>query len=57
MAALERAEERHGLAYRLESRAQEYEEDAQLVMELMRRGLGGAASAMNKKRRLRDGGE
>jgi len=50
MATLERAEKRHTLADRLESRAQEYEEDAQLIMQLMRRGLGGVAGATKKKK-------
>ncbi len=42
MAAQERAEERHNLAARLETRAREYEDDAKLVLELMRNGFGAA---------------
>ena len=40
MAAQERAEERHNLAEQLETRAREYEDDARLVLELMRNGFG-----------------
>jgi two-component system chemotaxis response regulator CheB len=40
MAGRERAEQRHGLADRLETRAREYEDDAKLVMGLIRNGLG-----------------
>jgi two-component system chemotaxis response regulator CheB len=40
MAAQERAEERHNLADQLETRAQEYEDDARLVMGLIRNGFG-----------------
>ena len=40
MAELERAEERHNLADRLETRAREYEDDARLVLELIRNGFG-----------------
>jgi len=44
MAQQERAEQRHTLADRLETRAREYEEDAKLVLELIRNGFGAAAA-------------
>jgi two-component system chemotaxis response regulator CheB len=44
MAEQERAEQRHTLADRLETRAREYEEDAKLVLELIRNGFGAAAA-------------
>lgn len=47
MANQERAEERHNLADQLESRAREYEEDARLVLELMRNGSSPAEGATN----------
>ena len=43
MAERERASDRHALADHLESRARGYEEDARLVLELMRNGFPGAA--------------
>src|SRR4051812_17569508 len=46
MAGQERAEQRHNLADRLETRARDYEEDAKLVMELIRNGFAGAATAI-----------
>ncbi|MBS0523402.1 MAG: chemotaxis protein CheB [Proteobacteria bacterium] len=42
MAEQERAEQRHHLADYLETRAREYEDDAKLVLELMRNGFGSA---------------
>ncbi len=42
MAERERAEQRHGLAHQLETRAREYEDDARLVLELIRNGFGAA---------------
>lgn len=42
MAVQERAEERHNLADHLESRAREYEDDARLMMGLIRDGFGTA---------------
>jgi two-component system chemotaxis response regulator CheB len=42
MAVQERAAKRDNLAERLDRRAREYDEDAQIVMELLRRGFGGA---------------
>ena len=43
MAGMERAEDRHNLADHFESRACEYEEDAELLMRLMRDGFGGSS--------------
>lgn len=48
MTERERAEERHALADLLEGRAREYEEDAQLVLELMRNGFAAAVGAMTE---------
>src|SRR5690348_8458437 len=45
----ERARNRHDIASQLESRAREYEEDAQPVMQLMRRGFGEASATTEKK--------
>ena len=42
MAEQERASKRHNLAERLEARAREYEDDARLVMGLIRNGFGTA---------------
>ena len=42
MAAQERARERDNLADHLESRAREYEDDARLMMGLIRNGFGTA---------------
>lgn len=53
MADRERAGERHNLADQFEKRAREYEEDAQLVLELMRNGFAGKAGATNQE----EGGE
>jgi two-component system chemotaxis response regulator CheB len=53
MAELERAEQRHSLADRLERRAREYEDDARLVMGLIRSGFGTAAA--NDETRGSDG--
>lgn len=50
MADQERIGERHNLADQLERRAHEYEEDAQLVRELMRNGFGAAARAADGDR-------
>ena len=50
LANLERAEARHNVAQELDRRAGEYEEDAQLVMELMRNGFGTAAGAANDEK-------
>jgi two-component system chemotaxis response regulator CheB len=47
MAEQERSGKHHNLADRLEARAQEYEDDARLVMELMRNGFGGSADTGN----------
>jgi two-component system chemotaxis response regulator CheB len=44
MAAQERAGERHNLADQLESRARDYEDDARLVMGLIRNGFGTAGT-------------
>jgi hypothetical protein len=44
MAERERDEQRHGLADRLETRARDYEDDARLVMELIRNGFGAAVA-------------
>jgi two-component system chemotaxis response regulator CheB len=41
MADKERAEERHNVADQLDVRVREYEDDATLVMELIRKGFGG----------------
>jgi two-component system, chemotaxis family, protein-glutamate methylesterase/glutaminase len=57
MADLEREEDRHNLADRLELRAREYEEDAQLVMQLMRRGFGQAGGAEGEKEAVTGDGE
>jgi two-component system chemotaxis response regulator CheB len=48
LAERERVEDRHNLADHLENRAREYEEDAQLVVGLMRNGFARAGSAMNE---------
>lgn len=44
MAAQERAVERHNLADQLEQRAHEYEEDARLVLGLIREGFGSSVA-------------
>jgi two-component system chemotaxis response regulator CheB len=44
MAAQERAEQRHRLADQLETRAREYDDDAKLVMGLIRNGFGADAN-------------
>jgi two-component system chemotaxis response regulator CheB len=44
MADMERADDRHDVAEQFELRAREYEEGAKLVMQLMRGGLGAAAT-------------
>jgi two-component system chemotaxis response regulator CheB len=49
MAERERASGRHALADHLERRARGYEEDARLVLELMRNGFPGAAEDDNHK--------
>jgi two-component system chemotaxis response regulator CheB len=49
MAKQERAEQRHKLADRLETRAREYEDDAKLVMGLIRNGLGTAGDGKVKE--------
>ena len=43
MAEQERAEQRHSLADQLETRAREYDDDAKLMMGLMRNGFGRVA--------------
>ena len=48
MAVKERAEERHNLADQLEVRGREYEDNARLVMELIRKGIRGDATSENK---------
>lgn len=50
MANQERAGERHNLADQLETRAREYEEDARLVLKLMRSGFSEAEGATNDKK-------
>ena len=55
MARQERLDERHTLADHLESRAREYEDDARLVMGLIRNGFGTADT--NDKRRTGGNGE
>src|SRR6185437_13601207 len=50
LAERERVEDRHNLADHLENRAREYEEDAQLVVGLMRNGFARAGSAMNEEK-------
>jgi two-component system chemotaxis response regulator CheB len=58
MAEQEREQSRHNLARQLEIRAREYEEDARLVMELMRNGFGTVANATNENEGMvRDNGE
>ena len=58
MADRERAEERHHLADQLEVRAREYEEDARLVLELMRNGFAaGAGGKDHEKGNLNRDGE
>jgi two-component system chemotaxis response regulator CheB len=57
MAGLERAGARHNLAQELDRRAQGYEEDAQLVLELMRNGFGGTAVVTNQRGNVIDDGE
>jgi two-component system chemotaxis response regulator CheB len=47
MAEMERAENRHNLANRLESRARGYDEDAQLVMQLRRRRFSEVSGSTN----------
>jgi two-component system chemotaxis response regulator CheB len=47
MAKRERAEQRHALADHLEGRARGYDEDAQLVLGLIRNGFAGAAGGNN----------
>jgi two-component system chemotaxis response regulator CheB len=46
MAQQERIEERHRLADRLEKRAREYDDDARLVMELIRNGFAAAGDGV-----------
>jgi len=55
MADMEREENRHNLADRLELRAREYEEDAQVLMQLIRRGFGQADGATTDKRGVAKG--
>jgi two-component system chemotaxis response regulator CheB len=51
LAEQERAEERHQLAERLETRAREYEDDARLVMALIRDGFGAGTNEKTGKAR------
>jgi two-component system chemotaxis response regulator CheB len=57
LAELERAEARPNLAQELDRRAREYEEDAQLVMELMRNGFAGSAVVTNQRGNVIGDGE
>jgi two-component system chemotaxis response regulator CheB len=57
MAEQERAEQRHGLADRLETRAREYEDDAKLVRGLMRNGFGHADPVTDETERAGGNGK
>ena len=45
MAEHERANDRHGLAQRLEKRARDYEHDVEIMRTLLRSGEAGSGSA------------
>jgi two-component system chemotaxis response regulator CheB len=57
MADQERAGKRHNLADQLETRAREYEDDARLVMELMRNGFTADGATSDKKGKTGGNGE